>query len=99
MNYFQYYKDILDRANAGTLPLEEYDKACSNADWFYYMSDSNLSGYHMDCLHEAAAHNDRFKNIYNREHARRFNTTSFVTDDHPYKPPFESVDEAEVFSL
>lgn len=100
MNYFQYYNDILDRAKAGTLPLEEYDKACSNADWFYYMSDMNLSGFHMDCLHEAANHNDRFKLIYNREHAKRFNTPSWGwTEDRPYKPPFESIEEEEVFCL
>jgi hypothetical protein len=90
MNYFQYYNDILDRAKAGTLPLEEYDKACSNADWFYYMSDAPLSGHHMDCLREAADHNDDFKLIYNREHARRFNTPSFGwTEDRKYTPPFE----------
>lgn len=94
MNYFQHYQDIVDRAKAGTLPVEEYDKACSNADWFYYFSDMNLSGFHMECLRNAADHNDDFKRIFNRESAKRFNNKSFYpTDDtsRKYEYPYPEV--------
>jgi hypothetical protein len=90
--YQQFYQNLLDQAKAGTLLEYDYDRACSSADWFYYMSDSNLSGFHMDCLREAAMCDDKFKTIFNRESAKRFDNESFYPADGShgkYEPPLQ----------
>jgi hypothetical protein len=88
MNWFQHWHDVKARAEKGELSVEEFDQLVSNADWFYYMSDMNLSSLHMDTLQEIAEKgSDEFKRIWNRESARRFNNDSFYPDggyEYPY---------------
>jgi len=91
-NYFEHWKQFVNDASTGKLTIEEYDKACSKADWFYYMSDMNLSPVAMNSINEAAEFNDAFKRIYNREHAKRFNNESFYPADdtsRKYEYPFK----------
>ena len=89
-NYFQHWQQFVNDAQSGKLTIAEYDKACSSADWFYYMSDMNLSPVAMDSIKKAAEFNDDFKIIYNREHAKRF-SNGFVANDktRKYESPFK----------
>lgn len=97
-DYFKFWKMFLAKAKNKTLTVEEYDKECSRADWFYYFSDMNLSPLAMDTLLEVAKLDERFAAIYNREHAKRFNNESFYPIDNSersYSYPFPSVKPAE----
>ncbi len=92
--YFKYWSKI----GSGNITLEEYEDACKKADWFYHFSDQNLSGFHMESLYKAATNNDSFAAIYNREHAKRFNTESFYPPqdkERVYKYPFPEIKPAD----
>ena len=72
--------------------LAKFDLLCQRHDWFYYMSDMNLSDQPAKELRELAAKNGvEWQRVYNREHAKRFNTPSFYPTDGScgtYKPVF-----------
>lgn len=73
---------------------EEYKEMCYRHDWFYYMSDMFLSDVPANELLSIAESRDELKPIYNRAHAKRFNTESFTGTPgseyySPYKYPFE----------
>lgn len=75
------------------MTLDEYKIALKKHDWFHYFSDDNRvcqAGERVGAKLLSAAKNggDDFKLAYNEEHAKHFNTSSFVYEGHPYKIPF-----------
>jgi len=72
--------------------LEEYKDLCSRHDWYWYMSDMNLSPWPSKRLLELAKENGvEWQKIYNEHHAQCFHNKTFYPDDveDTYKPPFD----------
>lgn len=75
------------------MDLNDYEIALRNHDWYFYFSDDHRvysageqsSGRLLSIAQTGA---DAFKRLYNKYHAKHFDTPSFVTKDRPYKPPF-----------
>lgn len=105
-NHIQYWQEIKDKADRGNLTAKEYEDLLSKADWFYYMSDQNLSPLEMQTLRDIAEQGtNEFKSLYNREHAKRFNNESFYPKErgesygYPYpeiKPASEKISEKSI---
>ncbi len=75
------------------MTLQEYKSALAGFDWFYSFSDDGRvyqSGEERgkELLKIAKLGGTEFKTAYNEEHAKHFNTISFVSVDRPYKAPF-----------
>ena len=72
--------------------LEKFNGLLCHHDWFWYMSDQNLSPLPSEILLQLAKdHDDDWKRAYNRAHAVAFNNDSFVWKDHPYIPVFDGL--------
>lgn len=78
------------------MTIEEYKTQLEQHDWFYHFSDDH--GVWVNGERESARifsiaqnGNDDFKKAYNEAYAIRFNTPSFVYDNHLYIPPFPFV--------
>lgn len=74
----------------------EFDKYLTRYDWFYYMSDDHRV-YMGGLENEKRLNNflfgasDELKRIYQKHHAKHFNTELFVSADRPYKKPYPSL--------
>lgn len=75
------------------MDLNNYEIALRSHDWYFYFSDDHRvysageqAGSRLRSIAENG--NDAHKKVYNKYHAKHFNTPGFVTDNRPYKPPF-----------
>lgn len=75
------------------MTLEHFKIELEQYDWFYYFSEDHRvyqageQAYRR--LKELVLEGgDDFKQAFNEAHAKRFNTETFATKDHPYRVPF-----------